>query len=140
MARPTLLDDLVSKRICDALAQGNAQSTAARAAGVGVSTMRAWLARGVTGEEPYASFRETAKRAEAVGETELVATIREGATKTWQCAAWLLERRFPARWARRDAPEKKPDDLGGGKPEEMLAALDAARDRLVKAIAEKGNG
>lgn len=124
MGRPTKLDDLVAKRICNALAGGNAQATAARAAGVGVSTLKEWLSRGRKGEEPYADFLDQVKRAEAAGEVELVATIRAGATKTWQCAAWLLERRFPRRWARRDPPEKKaPEDLDKLSEEELTARV-----------------
>jgi len=107
MGRPTLLDDTIAHRICAALAAGNTRSTAARAAGIGWSTLKTWLARGRHGEEPFAAFLAQVKKAEADGEAELVATIRAGATRTWQCAAWLLERRFPRRWARRDLPEPK---------------------------------
>ncbi len=121
LGRPTLLDDLVAKRICDSLAAGNAQSVAARTAGVAHSTLRSWLARGRKGEEPYASFLAKAKKAESVGEAELVGVIRESAQKTWQCAAWLLERRIPQRWARKDAPEPRAVDVTRMSPEQFAA-------------------
>ena len=35
-----------------------------------------------------------------VSESELVSWIRTAAAKDWKAAAWILERRFPERWAR----------------------------------------
>ncbi len=135
MARPTKLDDVTAQRVIAALREGNARSTAARSAGIHPDTLCHWLARGRSGEEPYSEFSVRIKRAEADGELALVQCIRSAALegKTWQCAAWLLERRFPQRWARKERPviEKHRDASALGE-EELAAAL---ADALFKSTA-----
>jgi hypothetical protein len=37
----------------------------------------------------------------AEGEAALVATVRQAGGQDWRAAAWILERRYPATWARR---------------------------------------
>lgn len=107
MARPTKLDDLVSKRIVNAIAKGLPRDTAAKLAGIAPSTLYLWLRKGDAGEEPFSEFSDALKRAEAEGEAELVAIIREAGKTSWTACAWLLERRRPARWAlRRERSEK----------------------------------
>jgi len=109
MARPTKLDDLVSKRIVTAIAKGLPRDTAAKLAGVAPSTLYLWLRKGAEGERPYSEFSCTLKKAEAEGEAELVAVIREAGKSSWQACAWLLERRRPQRWAlRRERERDKP--------------------------------
>jgi hypothetical protein len=34
-----------------------------------------------------------------VAEVELVLALREAARSDWRCSAWVLERRWPERWA-----------------------------------------
>lgn len=108
VSRPTALDDLVSRRICEAIEKGNTREMAARSAKIAESTLYSWLRRGRAGESPFAEFSENLKKAEAHAEGESVGIIREAASKgTWQAAAWFLERRYPKRWgAKREAPEK----------------------------------
>lgn len=66
------------------------------------------------------------QRAEAESERALVAIVRAAAPKTWTAAAWLLERRFPARWARPEIrrqpppPPKTAEDLSKLPEEELL--------------------
>jgi hypothetical protein len=40
--------------------------------------------------------------ARATEETRLVAYVASAASKNWRASAWLLERRYPERWSRRD--------------------------------------
>lgn len=100
MGRPTLLDDLRAKRIVDAIAAGASRSAAAEAANVDRSTLMQWLRKGRLGEDQrYVDFLHRVKVAEAQAENELIAVIRTAAPKSWQAAAWLLERRQPKRYA-----------------------------------------
>lgn len=109
MARPTVLNDIVAERIRQAVRKGATWAIAAEAAGVGSSTLREWKARGRAGEEPYAAFLATIKRAEAEAFEEACERIQVAAIETWQAAAWLLERRRPKSYAlRRPVETEKP--------------------------------
>jgi transposase len=101
--RPTKLDDLTAKRICDAVATGNTRRCAATAAGVSYATIKHWLQRGRAGEEPFAAFLARLEKADAEAEARAVKVIVDAAQAgTWQAAAWWLERRRSDRWARRE--------------------------------------
>jgi hypothetical protein len=44
----------------------------------------------------------------ALAEPRLVALVTRAAEQNWRAAAWLLERRYPERWASRPAPTIDP--------------------------------
>jgi hypothetical protein len=101
--RPTKLDDLVAKRIYDAVAAGNTRRGAAAMAGVGYSTLKGWVQRGRAGEEPFAALLARLEKADVEAEAKRVKVITDAAEGgTWTAAAWWLERRRPDRWARRE--------------------------------------
>ncbi len=137
MGRPTLLDDLRAKRIVDAVAAGASRSAAAEAANVGRSTLMSWLARGREGEPGYADFLDRIKTAEAKAENEMVAAIRIAGLnpRTWQAAAWWLERCRPKRYAtkrdRVEAPAHPAGVAAGSDDVELLEGLlEAAKSRV----------
>ncbi len=107
--RPTSLTPAVQAAIVTAIEAGNYRATAAAAAGVHRNRMAEWEARGEKGEEPYAEFTCALQTAEAKAEMNLLAEIRgaqPGVTGShgadlWQAKAWMLERRFAARWCAR---------------------------------------
>ena len=116
MALPKLLDDLVSKRIIEAVRSGASRTGAAEAARVSRSTLHLWLQRGEAGDEPYASFTARVREAEGDLERELITIIKGHAVETWTAAAWLAERRWPKRWALRrdraaDSASLTPDEV-----------------------------
>ncbi len=117
MARPTLFTPERTRKIVELISAGNNQETAAAAAGVSAATLYNWLQRGRLEQErldanpklkprkteaPFLEFMEDVKRARAEADARLVLLISKAAQdpKTWQAAAWLLERRDPARWGR----------------------------------------
>jgi hypothetical protein len=61
------------------------------------------------------------KKAAAVGEAALLGRIRIASETTWQAAAWLLERRYPKHWARKDVIEVRgaTKDLEGLSDEDL---------------------
>ncbi|HXF72327.1 MAG TPA: hypothetical protein VNO79_06935 [Actinomycetota bacterium] len=63
MARPTKLSPEVQARICQAIRAGNYRETAARYAGIGISTFYAWLQRGERAAEELARLGELPRRA-----------------------------------------------------------------------------
>lgn len=117
--RPTILTPERHKVICDAIADGATREVAAAAAGVGESTLYQWLKKGRDGLEPYVEFAEAIEKADAEGELSNIRTIKSASASTWQAAAWLLERKHPERWGRRDrmdvtqmnlTPDDAPDE------------------------------
>ena len=110
MARPTKLTDEVSERVVRALRAGNFPDVAARHAGVHPATYYRWMERGAPARDapedaPYRRFRAEVERALADAEAAGVGLILQSARGgSWQAAAWLLERRFSARWRPGSAP------------------------------------
>jgi len=103
-------------RLCEALRAGNTRAAAADYAGIGERTLYRWIRRGEDeGNGEYWRLWQAVKKAEADAEVRNVAIIQQAAKKTWQAAAWWLERRRPSRWALRQ-PE-------GSQREEIIVDL-----------------
>ena len=82
-------------------------------------------------------FYELVKSAEAEAEAKAVSLIRDAGEKTWQAAAWYLERKFKDKWGRQDRIDHSGQvnhQIGiGASPAEIEAArarLHAARGEL----------
>lgn len=105
MGRPTKLSPEVTERILEGLRAGAYAETAAAAAGIGRSTLYRWLQLGEDPDAPaeFREFRDAIKRAEAEAEAEALEVILAASRKSWQAAAWYLERRHPDRWRNRTA-------------------------------------
>jgi len=58
--------------------------------------------QGARGDDDYVAFSDAIKAALAQAEIDAVATIKAASGKSWQAAAWHLERSYPKRWGRRD--------------------------------------
>jgi hypothetical protein len=73
------------------------------------------------------------KRAQQLDETMLVGYIEAAAEGDWRAAAWLLERGFPTRWARRTGgpsktTEPSPESTDLFAEVDELARRRASRD------------
>lgn len=133
MARPTSLTPEVHALVVEAIRKGNYKRTAAQLAGICEKTLYNWEERGAAGEEPFAEFLQAVKSAEAEAETKLLEEIRtaqgsipgEGGRgpDLWQSKAWILERRWPKRWAARVR-------------QAVTEELDAFTDRLQRRLDE----
>lgn len=153
MARPTSLTPDVQSAIIAALDVGSYRVTAAQAAGICERTLYSWLERGEKGEEPFAEFLQAVKSSESRAEIDLLMEIRtaqggisgEGGTRAdiWQSRAWVMERRWPKRWATRvrtavteeldaftDRLQRRLDD------DTYRKVLDASREDAGSEIAE----
>ncbi len=126
MARPTKLTPAVHASIVENLRAGAYIETAAAAAGVSASTVHAWLRRAEDHPEdcgsPFLEFLEAVEKARAEAELDAIRTIREAAPRSWQAAAWYLERSYPKRWGRQ-APEPSPKLASDGQPAISIAQL-----------------
>lgn len=109
MGRPTKLDDLVTKRIVDAIKVGAPWTIACRAAGVGKSTAMEWKARARRGEAPYTDFLDRVRVAEAECLLGHLEVIQEAANKgDLRASQWFIERRA-AHWFAPRKPEAQPE-------------------------------
>lgn len=99
--RPRKMTDERIEMICEALRKGNYGTTACRYAGISKATWHNWRKKGEEGVLGYQSFYELISQADAEGEYLHVENIDDVAMNgNWQANAWLLERKYPNRWAR----------------------------------------
>ena len=85
----------VEAKIVHAISLGMYPDRAAEMHGIAKSTMRSHRAR-------HPEFASMIKEAEAKAESGFISSILLHSEKQWTACAWLLERRFPKRWAKRD--------------------------------------
>ena len=121
--RPTKLDDLTAKRICDAIKGGSSRACAAALVGVAVSTLYAWMAANP-------DFLERVRVADAHAEQQVVDALFALATdKTrphFEAIKFWLKTRRAKTW-REQPPERPagPPDLSDSSEEELVAAVEA---------------
>lgn len=110
--RKTKLDDIRKERILQGIKQGLTQERSAIAAGITERTFYNWIERGEKDTSGiFFQLFQDLKKAEAEGELNLLKTIQDASKHTWQAAAWILERRFPSRWARPKQTEPERNDV-----------------------------
>lgn len=66
------------------------------------------------------------KKADAEREANLVSRIMRASDDTWQAAAWLLERRYPERYARPTRPEDDTDTAVLKAAKELVSSVQSA--------------
>lgn len=94
---------------------------AAQAHGIAPATMRSHKKR-------HPEFATRLKEAESSGERGFLGTLIGHCDKQWTACAWMLERRWPERWAKRE-PEAKPV---------TRAEVEAAMIAAAKMVSESG--
>ena len=117
--------------------EGNYDSIAAGAAGITRQTFYRWIRKGKEDREGiYYDFYQAVEQAKAAGEVELLKTIKAASQRTWQAAAWMLERSRPDRWA---LQKSKQTAVQTWKKEmlEMLKSGDAVPEDVVEVLGEE---
>jgi hypothetical protein len=132
--RPTKLTDELQAEIVNYLKTGNYIETACALAGISKSTFYSWLNKGKnsTRTNKYSRFTDAVERAQAWAEARLVALISKKAEKTWQAAAWLLERKHPSKWSRNRKEEQKPEEISSD-----TSHIDPADREIVKKVLDE---
>lgn len=158
--RPTKLTPFLRDTIASLVQDGNTFPVAARAVGIGRTTIYDWLRRGRVAREALArgeqirktdrdclEFLETLETAEAASEVSLVQVLREAVVqkKDVATAKWLLDQIRRERCARDEAEERRlaaKSEYENQDPlerrrivEEQLAALNPAERARVLADA-----
>jgi hypothetical protein len=121
--KPVALTPEVQQAIIVSLTKGNYLNTACESSGVTRWTFYHWKNRFDEGDpdaQIYADFFNSIKRASAIGEALALERLQTGSTG-WQAYAWFLERRFPARWGRKDQLTVKGKDVKKLTDEELEA-------------------
>lgn len=102
--RPRKLNAVLIEEICDLIAEGYSFAEAARIRLVGESTFYNWmsLGRSETAEPIYKELVSKVEEAAEFSEVEAIQALRISAIKhrNWKAAAWILERRFPEKYAK----------------------------------------
>lgn len=110
-----------------AVEAGTWKVTAARSVGVSARTVRNWLKQGLEegASSQMAAWVDDYRKAEAVAEMRLLSVVHDAATidRDTKAAQWLLERRFPGRWAQTSKTEVTGK---GGAPLHPITAADIA--------------
>ena len=114
IGRPTKCNPKTIARIAKVLALGGTINSACRAGGIDTATYYSWLRRGEEGEDPFVGFLSAVKESQAVAEHKALSIINEAMLDHWQAAAWLLERRYPDDYGRRQRM-----DIGADKNQEL---------------------
>lgn len=119
---------------------GHYDCTAARFSGVDPSTLKHWLRKGKEQTEGiYFEFAEAYELAKAQGETRLLSEITNAVEAgDWRAAAWILERKYPARWSKQNRVEVTGKDGGPlqMQPVNEKAVIDAYQARIEAAKVE----
>ena len=110
-------------RFINAIKAGNYANVAAQYAGIHVATYHRYMQLGAEQTRGiYHDFREAVKEAEAEAEARAVANVQLAAQQgQWTASAWMLERKHPERWGRRERREITGAD---GAPIEIASNVD----------------
>lgn len=108
--------DEITQEICKYLRAGNTQHDSAVLAGISEETFYTW-------KKEKSEFSEALKKAEQECKSRNIAIIQRAAEKTWQAAAWWLERKHNSEFAL-----KQVNELVGKNGEQLsiLVKLDMA--------------
>jgi len=101
--KPYKLDEALTDRLLQAIKLGSYIEHACAYAGINSSTYRRWRQNAELEIEPYKSLFEKIHQAEAEGIIRRIGRIEKVAQEgNWQADAWLLERKYPDKFGRRD--------------------------------------
>lgn len=114
MGRPTVLDDLVSKKFRDAVAGGIPRRYAAALAGVTYTSIKRWL-------RSNPDFCALVEKADADALARNLLRVQDG-VQGWQGSAWWLERRHPKLFPRQAIPVAQDPNAAGKRLEDMSDA------------------
>ena len=101
VGRKTKLTPELAEKIANYISTGNYDVVVCNLVGIGVTTYYSWLEKGRKAKSgKFREFLKAVKRAEAAREAKWVKDI--DSDPSWQSKAWLLERRYPERWGKKE--------------------------------------
>lgn len=99
-------------KIVDGVRKGNYITTVCQSVGISRGTYTNWKKWGEQGKEPYATFYERVTQAEAEAEMDILNVIYTNAIDqgNWLSSAWILERKYPNRFGKREQMALQTDN------------------------------
>ena len=158
MARPSNLTPEIQEILLEAIGMGLTFKSAAQFAGVDETTFYTWKRKGKAATfGPYHQFYQALRKAEIMGQAALLKNINDAsaggqtivttrvttgpdgqviktivhqrqALPDWKAAAWILERRYPAEWGRKERPQDNDDEKD--PLDQWVEDLRAAADQM----------
>ena len=105
-----LLDTQLTERLLNAIRLGSYIEHACYYEGINARTFRMWRKTATEGIEPYKSFWVEVTKAESEAIVRRLGRIEKaGQDGNWQADAWVLERKYPDKFGRRDRLELSGD-------------------------------
>jgi hypothetical protein len=143
--RPPKLNADVVGKILMAVRAGNYPEVAARWAGISAATYYRW---GKDPRPPFVAFRAALDMADAECEVMVIGNLFRLSRTSTRAAAFLLERRWPEKWAksRRLPPEPSPVTRTAPPPPQHIEARTFSTSELVASLRKqaaaprRGNG
>lgn len=120
----------IQAALCAWLRKGCSYKDACAMEGISYETFRTW-------EKEKSVFSVAIKKAEAACKVERIATILKASEKSWQAAAWWLERRCPEEYGRREVEEEPRKIVTIEELEEAANRQDAMRCKTIEEVREK---
>lgn len=127
MARKSKLTKELIARADKLLKAGNYHTTVCQYLNIHPSTWYRWLQEGEKARSGIKKeFYDTVKKAEAEAEIRLITELQKISQEenNWQAIAWMLERKFPERWGKRD---RRDDELRSLELKKMEKAIDKTK-------------
>jgi hypothetical protein len=106
VGRPRALNEIKKREVCALVAAGCGIEGAAHYVGCAPSTVRREALR-----DP--AFHEQLRRSEMSAQLAPLRSMQQFAATDWRAAAWLLERTYPQRFARRNMRYVTPEEIEG---------------------------
>lgn len=102
--RKCKLTEELTQIICENIELGLSYNLTCQAAGISFETFNEWMKKGETeADDKFVYFYNSVRAAEAKCARLSLERIRDAAKGgTWSAAAWLLERRYPADYGKRE--------------------------------------
>lgn len=99
--RPTKATDQTMNKVLDGIKAGLSYQGACGLARISFNTFNKWRQKGEEAESgKFFEFVKSLNAAEAIAEAEQLKKIKKDPDTKYAC--WILERRFPDRWGRRE--------------------------------------
>lgn len=133
--RPTKISDALIKAVCGFIEGGDFIDTAAVCAGINYCTYYNWIKWGDERHQDfkggqYETFFKAVKDAERRAEHNILIKLEETKGMAWTKYAWILERRFPAKWGRRF------QQLPASQAEDGVKGIEQTQEALQTALGD----
>lgn len=139
MGRKKKLTPEITSQICDLIEKGLPYNLLCGAVGINYSTFADWITKGEAGKNGYTEFSEAVNKSKATYALKCLKRVDDYADNgSIFCATWLLEKRFPKEFGKRENLDIKSQnenlnvnaDLKPKNPEAIEQAIIAKLTRI----------